>query len=75
MDAGNHRPAGLTEVDKLPVVLEIVTLSYQEQKLFQLAFGVEELVAESHFSCEAKCLCQLWLDLARLIRKRPNMPS
>ena len=36
-------PAGLTEGDKLPVGLEMVGLPYQEQKLFQLAFGVEEL--------------------------------
>jgi amidase len=37
-------PAGLTEGENLPVGLEMVGLPYQEQKLFQLAFGVEELV-------------------------------
>ena len=44
-------PAGVTdrgereeEEEKLPVGIEFVGLPYQEQKLLQLAFGVEELV-------------------------------
>jgi amidase len=37
-------PARFTTGDKLPVGLEMVGLPYQEQKLFQLAFDVENLV-------------------------------
>lgn len=36
-------PAGFTE-DGLPVGLELVGLEYQEQHLFKLAYGVEDLV-------------------------------
>lgn len=48
--AGNARtpaitvPAGLIDGERLPVDLEVASLPYHEQKLLQLAFGVEELV-------------------------------
>jgi amidase len=44
-------PVGLMNGDKLPVGLEMVGLPYQEQKLCQLAFGVEELVKGQEVAC------------------------
>lgn len=41
-------PADFTAVDKFTVGLEMVGLPYQEQKLFQLAFGIEKLVEGSN---------------------------